>query len=458
MFQRFYDAGLAQASYLMACARTRQAVVIDPRRDIDAYLAAARQNQLAIVAAIETHVHADFVSGARELAALGAQVVAGPGASLKYPAYEVHDDERLPFGDLSLRFLHTPGHTPEHISIVAAAAGEPERVFTGDTLFVGAVGRPDLLGDARTRALAEQLHQSLFYVLLALGDAIEVHPGHGAGSLCGTGIGSDPHSTIGRERMSNPMLQWSAREAFVDAVLADLPETPRYFQRMKRVNGDGPPVLHLAGGYPGPRAIDPAAADRVIRDGGVLIDLRPADGFCAAHPAGALNLAMGATVGYWAAWVLAPDVPIVLFGADTRDAVEIGRQLLRVGLDSVAGFVDGGLDAWKSAGLPLASIPQITPGELHQRLSHGDRITLVDVRTPHEWRRGHIEASVHVPVGDIPERAGELPRDTVLATICEGGYRSSLAASLLARAGLCPVVNVTGGMNAYREMSGVAGP
>ena len=227
MFQRYYDAGLAQASYLVACARTRQAIVIDPRRDVDVYVAAARQQQLTIVAAIDTHVHADFVSGARELAALDVPVISGPGSALGYPAREAHHDERLSFGDLALQFLHTPGHTPEHISILVRQPGEPARVFTGDTLFVGAVGRPDLLGATVTRALADDLHHSLFHVLLALDDSVEVHPGHGAGSLCGTGIGSAAHSTIGHERRSNPMLAYRTREDFVAAVLADLPETPQ---------------------------------------------------------------------------------------------------------------------------------------------------------------------------------------------------------------------------------------
>ncbi len=450
MFQRYYDAGLAQASYLLACTRTRQAVVIDPRRDIDVYVAAARQHQLTIAAAIETHVHADFVSGAREFAALDAQVIAGPGSSLNYQAYDVHHDERLPFGDLSLQFLHTPGHTPEHISILARHPGEPDRVFTGDTLFVSAVGRPDLLGASRTRALAEDLHESLFHILLALDDGVEVHPGHGAGSLCGTGIGGEPHSTIGRERLSNPMLKYRSREEFVEVVLADLPETPAYFKRMKSVNQHGARLLHLAEGFAGVRTIPPSTAHDAVRNGAVLIDLRPADAFCAEHAEAAINIAFGPGVGYWAAWVVPAELPVVLMGASEGEAAEVGRQLLRVGLDSVAGFVEGGLGGWRAAGLPLATLPQIDAGELHQRLARGERITIVDVRTPHEWRGGHIEGSRHVPVGQIPGRAHELQHDGLLVTICEGGYRSSLAASLLARAGLPAVANVTGGMAAYR--------
>jgi hydroxyacylglutathione hydrolase len=450
MFQRYYDAGLAQASYLLACARTRQAIVIDPRRDIDIYVAAARQHQLTIVAAIETHVHADFVSGARELAALDAQVIVGPGSALAYPASEAHHEEHLPFGDLSLTFLHTPGHTPEHIAIVARQPGEPERVFTGDTLFVGAVGRPDLLGAALTRGLAEDLYESLFHVLLALDDDIEVHPGHGAGSLCGSGIGAEPHSTIARERTSNPMLKQRSRDAFVAAVLGDLPETPEYFKRMKRVNQAGPSLLHLAEGFAGVRPIQPSTALAAIRQGATLIDLRSAEAFSAEHPDVAINIGFGASVGYWGGWVLNPDAPVVLIGAGAREADEVARQLLRVGLDRVEGFVEGGVDAWRAAGLPLTRIPQISASELCERIARNEAITIVDVRTPNEWARDHIEGSVHVPVGEIPVRASELHHDRLLVAICEGGYRSSLAASLLAKAGVPAVANVAGGMAAYR--------
>jgi hydroxyacylglutathione hydrolase len=450
MFQRYYDAGLAQASYLVACARTRQAVVIDPRRDVDIYLAAARQQQLNIVAAIETHVHADFVSGARELAALDVRIIAGPGSSLAYPAREARHDERLAFGDLVLHFLHTPGHTPEHISILATHPGEPARVFTGDTLFVAAVGRPDLLGALRTRELADDLYESIFHVLLALDDTVEMHPGHGAGSLCGTAIGSAASSTIGHERHTNPMLRFRTRDEFVAAVLADLPETPPYFARMKRVNQQGPPILHLGEKRVPPPQLNASATAEAVRGGAILIDVRAAETFCAEHPVGAINIGFGATVGYWAAWIVPADTPVVIFGASEREAAEIARQLMRVGLDSIAGFVDGGMGAWRAAGLPVASIPQIGAAELHDRLAHGERVTIVDVRTPHEWRSGHIEASVHVPVGEIPSRALDLPRDTLLATICEGGHRSSLAASLLANANVAAVANVTGGMAAFR--------
>jgi hydroxyacylglutathione hydrolase len=242
MFQRFYDEGLAQASFLIGCDRTGQAAVVDPRRDVAIYAAAARQAGATLVAAIETHVHADFVSGARELAETGVRVLTGPGADLEYTHHQVRDGERLAVGEVTLTFLHTPGHTPEHVCVLAEAAGQPARLFTGDLLFVGGVGRPDLLGEAQTRQLAHQLFDSLSRVM-AMDGAIEVHPGHGAGSLCGAGIGKEPSSTIARERAQNAMLQYDDRDAFVRAVLADIPGTPPYFARMKRVNKAGAPLV-----------------------------------------------------------------------------------------------------------------------------------------------------------------------------------------------------------------------
>jgi hydroxyacylglutathione hydrolase len=449
MFQRFFDEGLAQASFLVGCDRTRQAVVIDPRRDAAIYAAAAAQLGATIVAAIETHVHADFVSGARELAALGARVITGPGSGVKFAHHEAQDGERFSLGDVTLTFLHTPGHTPEHISVLAEASGQPGRLFTGDLLFVGAVGRPDLLGAEQTAALARDLFGSLQRVM-ALDAAIEVHPGHGAGSLCGAGIGKEPSSTIGRERRQNALLHHTERTPFVAAVLADIPPTPPYFARMKRVNADGPPLLASVRGAAPLPAMQPAAAAALAADGATIIDLRDAAEFGAGHPAGALNIGFGSKVGYWAGWVVSPDEPILLLCDTPAHAAEAATQLLRVGLDRVEGTIAGGYHGWLRAGLPVATIDLRPITELHDM---GDRaaIQLLDVRTPGEWASGHVDGSTNIPVGEIVERAPELRRDVVTAVMCEGGYRSALAASLLEQEGFTRVVNLTGGMAAYRE-------
>jgi hydroxyacylglutathione hydrolase len=324
------------------------------------------------------------------------------------------------------------------------------RVFTGDTLFVGAVGRPDLLGDEQMRRLAGELYDSLFHKLLKLDDGVEVHPGHGAGSLCGTGIAGEPDSTIGRERRFNPTLQHGSREAFVAAVLADLPDTPPYFKEMKRINQDGPGLLGLAGGYAGVRALDMGQAAAAVREGAWPIDLRAAGQFCLQHPAGALNIAFGPKIGYWAGWVVPAGTRIVLLTTNAAEASEAGRQLLRVGLDAVEGYVDGGLDAWRRAGLPTSSIGQLDAGDFSERAAHG--LTVLDVRTAREWDDGHITGALHIPLGDLAGRIGDVPRTGPVATICESGYRSTLAASMLARAGLRDVLTAAGGMEAYRSV------
>lgn len=448
MFQRFFDEGLAQASFLVGCDRTKQAVVIDPRRDATIYTAAARQLDATITVAIETHVHADFVSGARELAHAGARVYTGPGANLEHAHHEVRDGETLAIGDLRLAFLHTPGHTWEHVAVLAEAPGEPVRLFTGDLLFVGGVGRPDLLGDEQVRQLANRLFDSLNRIT-ALDERIEIHPGHGAGSLCGAGIGLEPSSTIGHERRQNAMLQHHDRDAFVAAVLADIPGTPPYFARMKCLNKAGAPLLENRRPLP---SIRPAAAAALTADGAIILDLRPGQAFAQGHPSGALNLAYGAKVGFWAGWVVPPDQPLLLLADDTTHVADAAMQLLRVGLDRLEGVVAGGFDAWAGAGLPIAQIGQMSAAELRDALERGDRIRIVDVRTPGEWRSGHIAGSVNIPAGEIPTRARELDGDGTVATICESGFRSSLAASLLAREGVAHPISVDGGMSAYRAL------
>ena len=450
MFQRFFDEGLAQASFLIGCDRARQAVVIDPRRDAAIYTAAAAQHGATIVAAIETHVHADFVSGARELAEHGARVVTGPGSGVRYPHHEAHDGEPFAVGDVTLTFLHTPGHTPEHICILAHAPGQPARLFTGDLLFVGAVGRPDLLGHEQTAPLARDLFASL-QRLLQLDDEIEVHPGHGAGSLCGAGIGKDPASTIGRERRQNALLHHTDREAFVEALLADIPPTPPYFARMKRINAEGPALLASIRGAGKLPSIAAAAVAALMADGAELIDLRSASDFGAGHPEGAMNIAFGPKIGYWAGWVIPPDVPILLLADEPAHAAEAAVQLLRIGLDHVEGSLAGGLDDWARAGLPVSAIEQVSAQELREAVERRQPLQLIDVRSPKEYAAGHVDGAVNIPVGEITARVGELQRGAPTAVMCEGGYRSALAASMLLREGFSQVANVTGGMAAFRE-------
>lgn len=456
MLQRFFDEGLAQASFLLACPRTREAIVIDPRRDVDVYVEAAHAHGLHLAYSIETHIHADFACGSRELVAIGTRTLCGPGAELGYPHHQVSDGEHLTVGDISLMFIHTPGHTPEHITILARVPNEPTRVFTGDTLFVGAVGRPDLLGEEQTRELANDLYDSLFTKILKLDDAIQVHPGHGSGSLCGAGIKNDPFTTIGQERRFNPMLQHGSKASFVAAVLADLPDTPPYFPRMKALNREGAPLLGLTEPYAGPPPMTANAAAAAAGDGALLIDLRNAAAFATAHPAGALNLGYGPKVGYWGGYVLPQDPRVVLLAATPRDAGDAARQLLRVGVSRIEGFVDGGFEAWQHAGLPVERIRLTNVDGLRELLATPQVPVIVDVRTAREFRDGHIAGALHVPLGDLHAHARQIPPDRTVAVICEAGYRSSLASSVLARAGVQGIVNVTGGMSAWRALEPVS--
>jgi hydroxyacylglutathione hydrolase len=459
MFRRFFDDGLAQSSYLVASLTTREAAVVDPRRDVEVYLAAARESGVQIVFAIETHVHADFVSGARELAALGARIVAGPGAGLRFPHHDAAHGEQLKLGDdVTLTLLHTPGHTPEHISVLVeeGEAGAPRRVLTGDTLFVSAVGRPDLLGEEHARQLARQLFDSLHDVLLPLGDDVEVHPGHGAGSLCGAGIGQADHTTIGQERRFNAFLQHGSKEAFVAAVLADLPETPPYFPRMKRLNAAGPPVLGPGKAAAAPPRLDPAEAGRLVSAGALVLDLRSPEAFATGHPTGAIHLEFGPKVGYWAGWIVPGAARVLLVADGERQAAAAKLQLARVGIDGVAGYVGGGLDAWQKAGLPVSSGERIDVAELVTRLDGPDAPAILDVRSRHEFDLGHLQDAAHVPLNEVAAHAPSIPAGPVV-TICESGYRASLAASLLARQGLDRVTSVSGGMSAYRELESRSG-
>ena len=451
MFQRFFDEGLAQASFLVGCDRSREAVVIDPRRDVSVYLDAAKQHGATIVAAIETHVHADFVSGARELRQSGIRVITGPASGVQYPHDEAQDNERLTLGDVTLTFLHTPGHTLEHIAVQADAPDAPSRLFTGDLLFVGGVGRPDLAGEALTRRLANDLFGSLQRVMGA-DDELEIHPGHGAGSLCGAGIGKEPSSTIGRERRQNAMLQYTDRQAFVNAVLADIPPTPPYFPRMKQLNAEGPALLAETWFGRGLPSIPPSAAAALAADGALIIDLRQADAFSSGHPYGALSIGYGAKVGYWAGWVVPPDVPVLFLADDTAQAREAALQLLRVGLERVEGAIAGGMAAWTGAGLPVTALEHVSASELRDAVTRGAAMQVVDVRTPREWAAGHVPGSINIPVGELPARAQELRRDVGVVTMCESGYRSMIAASLLEQEGVAPLANLTGGMAAYRSL------
>ena len=448
--------GWAHYSYLLGSQG--QAVVIDPKRDIDTYVSYARAKDLVISHVLETHIHADYVSGTQELVvATGAKLsVSGHDEGQEY-RYEygdrrLRDGEELVVGDLRLVAIHTPGHTPEHLSFLAyeqSRCGQPMALFSGDFVFVGSLGRPDLLGEDAKRKLAASLYQSVHTKIANLPDGVEVHPAHGAGSLCGAGMSERPQSTLGYERFCNIFLSGYGEQEFVDCILSSVPEFPDYYRRMKKINAEGPIVLK---GLPGDFALGPnefrAKRDRLDT---VVVDLRRPEAFGGAHIPGVFNIGAGQNLSMWAAWVVPYDHPILLVGDADTDLEQARRSLIRVGFDQIEGYLKCGMTAWIEAGLEQAHIPQISVHELANRLDSNEQVTVLDVRSPKEWRDGHIEHALHIPGGELPKRVKELPSDSKLHVICGSGYRSSVAVSVLERAGHKKLVNVVGGMTAWKK-------
>ena len=448
-FKQFYLGCLAQASYMVGSEG--EAAVVDPRRDVDEYIAEARAQGLTIRHVIETHLHADFVSGHRELAKrTGAKIYFGAKAAAAFPHVAVKDGDEIRMGKVRLRFLETPGHTPESISVVVtdlATSEEPQAVLTGDTLFIGDVGRPDLLGaKISPDTLAGQLYDSLHEKLLKLPDAVAVYPAHGAGSLCGRNISSETSSTIGQQRQFNYALRPMTRAEFVALVTADLPEAPDYFSRDARLNREGPGSLAA---LPAPAALSPDEVERRVAAGALLLDARAAAEHGNGHVAGSLQIGLGGQFASWAGSLVAPDAEIVLVLEDETAVGEVQTRLARVGLENVVGYLAGGIRAWDASGRTLARTEQIGVDELAARIGEGGDLAVVDVRRPGEWQTGHIAEAVSVPLHELAARAEGFDRDTPVAAMCAGGYRSAIATSVLERLGFRKVTNVVGGMAAW---------
>jgi len=460
-FKQFYLGCLAQASYMIGSEG--EAAVVDPRRDVDLYLDEAKAQGLRIRYVIETHLHADFVSGHRELAErTGASVVFGARAGVAFPHRAVRDGEELRVGSVTLRFLETPGHTPESLSIVVsepadpasdpadAAKAAPALVLTGDTLFIGDVGRPDLAGSTGYSAeqMASLLYDSLHQKLLALPDATAVYPAHGAGSLCGRNISKETSSTIGHERRTNYALQPMSKPEFVKLATADLPEVPQYFAKDVAINRAGAPPLS---GRPLPSALAPAAVAKLSEAGAQVVDVRAAAAFGAAHVPGAWNIGLGGQFASWAGSLLDPRRGIVIVAEDEGSVAEAALRLARVGLENVDGYLAGGIEAWFKAGRRLATLAQWPVGELRAQLAGGaSRLQVLDVRRPGEYTGGHVPGALHIPLDRLAAQTKALDRARPLAVICASGYRSNVACSLLQSQGWNgELYNVVGGTSAW---------
>ncbi|TME80316.1 MAG: MBL fold metallo-hydrolase [Chloroflexi bacterium] len=450
MFLRqFQIEGLGHLSALIADEDAGLAAVIDPRRDVDVYLAAAHERDLRITHVVETHLHNDYVSGARELAAItGAEQVIGAGAELAYErrGHDVRDQESFSIGGLRFVALETPGHTPEHVSYAVAdtsRAEEPLLLFTGGSLLVGSVGRTDLLGAENAVPYAREMFRSLHEVILRHEDFVGVIPTHGAGSLCSTGISATTSSSVGFERRYNLMLQPIDVETFVRGLLDGQPTFPRYFARMRPTNQGGPPPL---GSIPAPRPLALEEVRRSIADGAAVVDARSPVDHALAHIPGSFSMPAGTSFGTWVGWVVEPDRPLVLVLDSVDDWDDLVRQALRVGHDSIAGYLQGGFARWLEAGNPTESNGRLSVEQLARASAGSGPPLVIDVRQASEFAAGHIPGALHLGAGELTDHLAELPRDRPLATMCASGYRSSVAASLLRQAGFTDVSWVAGGV------------
>jgi len=460
LLQRFYDAKLAQASYLIGCGESGQSVVIDPNRDVQQYLDAATARGLRVTHVTETHIHADFVSGSRELAArTGAALYlsgeGGPDWTYAFAgeagATLIGEGDALEVGSVRIEAVHTPGHTPEHLVFLVtdtAAATAPIAAVTGDFVFVGDVGRPDLLEKVvEVEGSMDAAARTLFHSLQRFKtqpDYLQIWPGHGAGSACGKDLSSVPHSTVGYERLFNWAFAVAGEEKFVRLILEGQPEAPRYFGEMKRINRCGPRVL---GELPRPEPMAASALPEVMKRGATVIDTRPALAYAAGHVPGTLNLPLDQSFTGWAGWLVPYTGALYLLidqnrGRGLREAV---RDLAMIGLDRVAGyFGTDAIAAWSNGRRP-GTISQITASELARQLGEG-AASVIDVRARSEWETGHLPGVAHIPLGNLPEHLSRLPRNRPLVVHCQGGARSAIAASLLQANGFGNVFNLKGGL------------
>ena len=456
--QRYYLNCLAHASYMVADKETGVAAIIDPQRDVDQYLQDAREHGFQIRYVFLTHFHADFVAGHLELKErAGAKIYLGARAEAEFDFVPVKDGDTVEFGKVRLQVLETPGHTPESISIVvydlAKSDREPFAVFTGDTLFIGDVGRPDLLASIgyTSDELADMLYDSLHGKLMQLPDSTRVYPAHGAGSLCGKQLGDAEYSTIGEQRKYNYALQPMSREEFRRMVTADQPEAPAYFVHDAILNRKERPVLDEVLR----QNLRPPELDEVLKiaeEGGQLLDTRRQVDFAGAHLKGSTNIPLEGRYATWCGTILDKDRPIVVIADEGREEESIMR-LGRIGFDHVKGYLKDGIAALQDRPELIGTISRITAPALAEKLRQGEDLVVLDVRTEKEWQAGHIEGSLNIPLSHLRQRVDEIPADKPLAVHCQSGYRSSIACSLLEQAGREDLSDVVGGIQAWIRAS-----
>jgi hydroxyacylglutathione hydrolase len=450
-FTQYYLDCLSQASYLIGDETTGRAVVVDPRRDVDEYVRDAAAAGLTIELVVETHFHADFLSGHLELAeATGAEIGYSSIATPEFATRPLEDGERLVLGDVVLEFLHTPGHTPESLSVVVwehADDDEPYGVLTGDTLFIGDVGRPDLLASIgfTKEELADKLYDSLHGKLMTLPDSTRVYPGHGAGSACGKNLSTDTWSTIGVQRETNYALRAGSKQEFFDLVTEGQPPAPSYFVFDAILNRKDRELLDETAM---PTALDLAAFDRLVADGALVVDGRDPEDFARGHLAGSINVGLNGRYAEFAGSIVPSDVDIVLV-ADDGFELEAKNRLARIGFDRVVGFLQHPLAVMADNPGRVRQASRLTAMEFDGRRDQIEGLQLVDIRNPGEVALGTIDGAVDIAVGQLPTRLGELDPSAPTVVYCAGGYRSSVAASLLRQAGFEDVSDILGGYGAW---------
>ena len=453
VFKTIQTEGIAELSYLLGDNDEGVAAVFDPRPDCDVYVDMAREAGLAITHIFETHIHADLVSGSRELCARveSARIFASNegGAEYGFEHEKVNDGDRFTFGELLVIARHTPGHTPEHMSYLLADADHPDDpwgILTGDSLFVSSAGRPDLLGEKHTKQLAEQQFRTLRDFYLKMPDHVMIYPNHGAGSPCGADIGDRLSSTIGYERRFNKFLQFDEVQKFTEYALATAPPVPKYYPVMKKVNAQGPRVL---GNLPRVPGLPPKAFKEAIeKKSSVLVDVRTMLAFGGGHIPGALNIGGSPILSIWAGWMLDPDEPILLVLESENDLEEIVRLFIRTGYTKFAGYLVGGMKAWDTAGFPLAEVGQMSVHELNKRARD---LQIVDVRSPREWKNGHVPGARHIFLPELRKHIGDLDRSKPTAVYCGSGYRASIASSIMKPEGFEKLWNVPGSWEAWKK-------
>ncbi|MDP2728234.1 MAG: MBL fold metallo-hydrolase [Dehalococcoidia bacterium] len=450
--EQFVDAGLGNSSYLVGSEESGVAVVIDPTRDAEIFARLALEKGVRITHVLETHLHADFVSGSRELAArTGAIICASAAADLQFEHKPLREGDKIEVADLIFQVMETPGHSPEHISFLAVepGTGRPIALFSGGALIVGGAARTDLLGPEQTRPLAHQLYHTMREKLSVLPDDLAVYPTHGSGSFCVAPASDERVTTLRAERRSNPLLRASSEEAFVERALEGLPSYPTYFNRLRAVNQRGPSVL---GGAPILPPLSPQEVKRLMEEGALVVDTRPGPAYASGHIPGSYGVPLRDAFATWVGWVVPPDRPLIIVSSGRETHHEIARQLVGIGYDNLAGFLEGCIAAWGGeAGFPVSSIEVVNVSELKERLASPDPPLVLDVRQDSEWADGHIPGAVHIEGGSLPQETDELPRDRTIAAHCGSHSRSATALSVLERQGFQKLALIHDGWSAWEK-------